>query len=253
MGDYVVSTIANKFRQPIIAQTAGFIEDFDTYLTPGNIGIDIDADGMLSLDSTKFDEAIAEDYMGVLALIGADKTGSSTSNSIRFYDANDYTTAGEYDVQVEFDASGNTTAVRIKLSTESTYRDMDYSDGYATGISTLNDNGDPDYAECGLQLTVPTTGTPSSTTSATVRIKQGFTGKIEDALDRMLKATVGSIIVDQDHIQDQIDLLDDKIEDEEYRLEKREDRLILQFARLEATLAAIQSQMVSAGVLSAIV
>ena len=47
------------------------------------------------------DEAIAEDYMGVLAIIGADKTGRSNSNTIEFYGAsNNYSTTGSYDVEV---------------------------------------------------------------------------------------------------------------------------------------------------------
>ena len=62
-------------------------------MMPGQIGLELDRDGVLSLDTNAFDEAISEDYMGVLALIGADKTGSSTSNTVGFYGASsDYTT-----------------------------------------------------------------------------------------------------------------------------------------------------------------
>ena len=101
MGDYVVSTIAYQFREPIFEQTAGFTEDIDTFLTPVNIGLELDRNGILSLDTNNFDEAIAKNYRGVLAIIGADKTGSSSSDTIKFYGASsDYTTAGEYNVQV---------------------------------------------------------------------------------------------------------------------------------------------------------
>ena len=101
MGDYVVSTIQYQFRGPLIEQAAGFLEDIDTFLTPATIGLELDKDGVLSLDTNAFDEAIAGDYTGVLALIGADKTGSSTSDAIKFYSAStNYTTAGEYNVQV---------------------------------------------------------------------------------------------------------------------------------------------------------
>jgi len=101
MGDYVVSMIRAQIRTPLIAQTSGFIEDIDNFLMPGQIGLELDKDGVLNLDTNVFDEAIAEDYMGVLAVIGADKTGSSNSNTIRFYQASsNYTTAGNYDVEV---------------------------------------------------------------------------------------------------------------------------------------------------------
>ena len=248
MGDYVVSTISYKFREPIIEQTAGFIQDIDSFLTPLDIGFDIDRDGVLSFDTSKFDEAIAEDYLAVLDVIGAEKAGSSTSDTIEFYGASsDYTTAGEYDVQVTV-SGGAITSAQIKLSNESTYRDMTITGNVITGISTFDSNGDTDYAENGLQLAIDLSTNGPFT--ATVRVKQGFTGKIQDGIDRMLKTTTGSLILDQQQAADQIEGLDEKIELEEYRLTKREDRLILRFARLEATLAMLQYQLAAAGVLS---
>lgn len=254
MGDYVVSTIQYQFREPLIERAAGFLEDIDTFLTPLHIGLELDRNGVLSLDANELDAAIAEDYTGLLELIGARNTGSSTSDEIEFYGANDYTTAGTYDVQVVVNGGAIASdGVKIKLSTESSYRDMDYSSGVATGISTLNDSGYPDYAECGLQLSIDSSALIAQgddTYTTTVYVKQGFTGKIEDAIDRMLKATSGSVIINQGSVEDQIELLQDKIEDEEYRLEQREKRLILRFARLEKTLALIQYQMAAANILS---
>ncbi|MHC4572552.1 MAG: flagellar filament capping protein FliD [Planctomycetota bacterium] len=248
MGDYVVSTISSQLRTPLISRTSGFVKDIDTYLMPGQIGLELDRDGVLSLNTNVFDEAIAADYMDVLAIIGADKTGSSDSNDIQFYGASDnYTTAGEYDVQVDFDGGGNLSAVRIKLSTESSYRNMTVTGNIAIGDSTFDDNGDPLYPENGLQITVPTTGTPITTIGATVRVKQGFAGAMEDALQRMLKATTGSIQIDQEHVDDQIEYLQDRIEDEEDRLVQTEARLVARFARLEKTLALIQNQLAALG------
>ncbi|MHC4555825.1 MAG: flagellar filament capping protein FliD [Planctomycetota bacterium] len=245
MGDYVVSTVRNQLRTPLIAQTRGFIEDIDTFLMPGQIGLELGRDGVLSLDANVFDEAMAEDYMGVLAIIGADKTGSSDSNTIEYYNASsNYTTAGSYDVEVVV-SGGAITSARIKLSTESTWRDATYSGNIVTGDSTFDDNGDPVYPENSLQLSIDLS--QDNTFTATVRVKQGFTGAIEDALDRMLKATTGSIQIDQEHVGDQIEYIQEKIELEEYRLTKREDRLIARFARLEKTLALMQNQMSALG------
>jgi len=154
MGDYVVSTIRQQIRAPLIAQTNGFIEDIDTFLTPGHLGFKLDREGVLSLDMNVFDEAIAEDYMGVLAIIGADKTGSSDSNTIEFYGAHsNYTTAGSYDVEVVI-SGGAITSAKIKLSTESTYRDATYSGNIVTGDSTFDDDGNPMYPENALQFSV---------------------------------------------------------------------------------------------------
>jgi flagellar hook-associated protein 2 len=245
MGDYIVSTIKSQICTPLIAQTSGFIEDIDNFLTPGQIGLELDKDGVLNLDTNVFDEAIAEDYMGVLSIIGADKTGSSNSNTIEFYSASsDYTTAGNYNVEVTV-SGGAITSARIKLATESTWRDATYSGNIVTGNSTFDDNSDPVYPENALQLSIDLS--QNGTFTATVRVKQGFAGAIEDALDNMLKATTGSIQIDQQHVDDQIEEITERIETEEYRLTVREERLIARFARLEKTLALIQNQMAALG------
>jgi len=246
IGDFVVSTIRSQIRTPLITQTSGFIVDIDNFLMPAQIGLELDKDGLLNLDTNVFDEAIAKDYMGVLALIGADKTGSSDSNTIEFYDASSkYTTAGNYDVEVVV-TGGVITSAQIKLSSESTWRDATFSGNIVTGDSTFDDNGDPVYPENGLQLSVDLSQDGTFTT--TVRVKQGFTGAIEDALDKILKATTGSIDIDQEHMDDQIDGLKEKIELEEYRLTIKENRYIMQFAQLESTLTLLQNQMNALGI-----
>ncbi|MHC4345302.1 MAG: flagellar filament capping protein FliD [Planctomycetota bacterium] len=245
MGDYVVSGIRSQLLTPFISQTSGFITDVDSFLMPGQIGLELDRDGVLSLNTNVFDEAIAEDYMGVLAVIGADKTGSSDSNTIEFYGASsDNTTAGTYDVEVTI-AAGAITGARIKLSSESTYRDATFSDNIVTGDSTFDDNSNPVYPENGLQLSVDLSQTGVFT--ATVRVKQGFTGAIEDALDNMLKATTGSVQIDQEHIDDQIEYLQDRIDVEQERLTRTEARLVARYARLERTLALMQNQLAALG------
>ncbi len=247
MGDYIVSTISSQLRTPLVAQTNGFITDVNAFLVPGQIGLELDRDGLLSLNTNVFDEAIAENYMEVLALIGADKTGSSNSNTIEFYGASsNYTTAGSYDVEVTI-SGGAITGARIKLSTESTYRDATFNSNIVTGDSSFDDNGYPMYPENSLQLSVDLS--QNGTFTATVWVKQGFAGALEDALNRTLKATTGSLQINQEHVDDTIDNLQQKIESEEYRLSKRETVLVARFARLESTLALLQQQMYALGFL----
>lgn len=244
-GDYVVSAIRSQLYTPLVAVTSGFITDVDTFLTPAQIGLELDKDGFLSLDTSVFDEAVTEDYMDVLALIGADKTGSTDSNTIKFYGAsNSYTTAGTYDVKVIVSGVAITSA-KIKLSTESTYRDASVSGNIITGDSSFDDNGNPVYPENGLQLSVDLSR--NGTFTATVNVKQGFTGAMEDVLDTALKTTNGSLQINQDRVDDMIDNLEERIESEAYRLSKKEDLLIARFARLESTLALLQQQMYALG------
>jgi len=246
MGDYVVSTIRSQIRSPLVAQTSGFVEDIDNFLMPGHIGLELDKNGVLSLDTNVFEQAISEDYMGVLSIIGADKTGSSDSNTIKFYDASSkYTTAGKYDVEVVVN-SGSITSAKIKLSTESTWRNATFSGNIITGDSTFNGNGHPLYPENALQLSIDLT--QDGTFTGTVRVKQGFTGAIEDVLDNMLKVKKGSLQIDQEHVDDQIEKIQEKIETEEHRLTLRKKRLVAKFARLESTLSTLQNQMAALGV-----
>jgi hypothetical protein len=192
-----------------------------------------------------FDEAIGEDFMGVLAIIGADKTGSSDSNTIEFYGASStYTTAGTYNVQVTV-SGGAITSAQIKLSSESTYRDATYSSNIVTGDTSFDGNGDPVYPEHSLQLSIDLS--QNGTFTATVRVKQGFAGAIEDELDRMLKVTTGSIQIDQEYVADTIKDIQEMIELEEDRLVQREAMLVARFTRLEKTLAMIQNQMAALG------
>ncbi|MCX5634562.1 MAG: flagellar filament capping protein FliD, partial [Planctomycetota bacterium] len=245
MGDYVVSTIKSQFRSPLIAQTSGFQQDIDTFLNPAQIGLKLGSDGLLSLDTNAFDEAISKDYMGTLAVIGAAKTGSSTSNAVKFYGASSkYTTAGEYNVEVTV-AGGVITSARIKQSNESAWRTATFSGNIVTGNNAFNSSGEPVYAENGMQLSVDLTA--NGTFTSTVRVKQGFTGAIEDALGKMLKTTTGSIQIDQASAEDNIKGLQDKIDAEQGRLTKKQEQLTAQYARLEKTLALIQGQMSALG------
>ncbi len=241
MGDSTVSSIANNLRMPLIRQTSGFVTDIDAFLMPAQVGLKLDRDGMLSLDTTAFDEAITKNYMGVLALIGADKTGSSDSNRVQFYSASDqYTQGGTYNVQVTI-SGGVITSAGIRAAGESTYRDATVSGNIVIGNSAFNDKGKPMYAENGLALTVDLS--QDGTFNATVRVKQGFTGSLEDVIDRFLQPRDGWLTLDQNSIDVQIRNLEDRIAVEETRLSRFEKRLIAKYARLERTLTLMQNQM----------
>jgi flagellar capping protein FliD len=241
MSDSIISYITNDLRMPLIRQTSGFVVDVDSFLTPPQIGLELDGDGMMSLNANAFDEAIAEDYQGTLAIIGADKSGSSDSNTIEFYGASDnYTDAGTYNVEVIV-AGGVISSARMKLSTEATYRDATISGNIVTGASTFDSDGNPINPEHGLQLSVDLS--QDGTFTAAVRVKQGFAGAMVDTLDRILQATTGTLRLDQDQADDQIKLLQDRMDMEQQRLTDREARLVAKFARLEKTLALLQNQM----------
>jgi len=240
MTDSTIRDLKNILRMPLVEQTAGFLFDVDSFLMPGQIGLELDGDGFLSLDSSVFDEAVTENYMGLLALIGANKTGSSNSNTIGFYGASSrHTQGGTYDVEVTV-SGGAITSARIKLEDESTYRDATFAGNVIVGDSTFDDYGNAMYAENGLQLSVDLS--QDGVFTATVRVKQGFAGATEDALDLVLKSTNGMLTLDQESTETRIENLEDDIAEEENRLERREARLVAQYARMEAMLTLLQRQ-----------
>ena len=241
MSDQTISNLLSNLRGSLVRQTSGFVVDVDSFLMPGQIGLELDRDGQLSLDSSVFNDALTEDYLGVLALIGADKTGSSTSNTIEFYSASSSnTTAGTYDVEVTV-SGGAITSARIKRDDETAWRDATFSENIVVGDSTFDEDNVAVNPENGLQLSVDLS--QDGTFSATVRVKQGFTGAMEDALNRILESTNGALTLDQDHVQDQIDHLQDQMDREETRLTSFEERLVAKYALLEKTLTLLQSQI----------
>jgi len=245
--EYSVTTIWNQIKLPFTEATSGFGGD-DSFTMPGDIGITLGADGMLKFDSTDFDEAVVDDYLGVLSLIGAMKTGSSDSNDIKFYGASKFTTAGEFEVRVYGDGSQITSAQIREVGGE--WRDATFDGNMVTGDSTFDSNGNPLYPENSLQVTVDVSKTSATPLTATITVKHGYAGALKETLDKLLHSTKGRVPISIDSIDTQIKNTNDRIEREETRLEGIEKRLIDKFSRLEKTLAMIQQQMGALNMLS---
>jgi flagellar hook-associated protein 2 len=241
MGDYTVTTISNRLYMSMVTTAKGFLSDIDTYLMPGQIGLQLDKDGVLSLDTDVFNKAVTSNYMGVLSLIGADKTGTSSSNTVKFYQASStYTAGGTYNVQVTI-SGGAITSAQIKAEGDSDWRDAVFAGNMITGDGSFDDNGNPVNPENGLQLSVDLS--QDGTFNATIDVKQGFAGSLKDALNNMLKSTNGSVNLDLSGISDTINNLQDRITLENDRLDRKKQRLVDRFARLESMITMIRSQM----------
>lgn len=257
--DIAVSFIKIQARDPFIGIVDGFVDTIDSFVQAFDIGISIDGAGMMEFDQDDFNDAINEDFMDVLELLGATMSGNSSSTVVQFYSASDkYTTAGTYHVKVKVEYNAELeqnviTEAWIKLSTESTYRNVPRSGNLITGDSTFDDDGGPLYPENALQLTVDlsTTGTYGTDENPiVVRVKQGVAGALEDLLDQVLEAD-GRLDTSEGILDDKITAMERRIENEEARLTKVETRLIVKFARLEKTLAMMQQQMAAVSVVYA--
>ncbi len=236
IGDSGLKTLLYSIRSSLTGSLSGFENGLDSYTLPSQIGIEIDRDGQMSIDYTVLDEALSDDYAAVLAAIGAVGTGGSDTSYIQFNSAESGTTAGTYDVEVDFDAAGTVIAARIRSEGESTWRDATVDGNVITGGS-----GNPEqYLEMTAIWDNSQSGTPY-TQSGQVRVRQGFAGKLYDKLDAMLDVTDGTMTIKKDRYNDAIDQLDKRIEAQQSRLEAKEKRLRAKYARLEAALARLDS------------
>ena len=239
--DIAISFIKTQARDPFIGIADGFVDTIDDFVQASDIGLSIDGTGMMEFDTDEFNDAINDNFDAVLELLGATKSGNSSDTMIQFYGASDkYTTAGTYNIEVDI-VSNAITGVRIKLSSESTWRTAPWPDNFVTGNSDFDDNGDPLYPENGLQFTVDP-NQPDETYEATINVKQGIAGALEDLLDQVVEVD-GRLDVSKGILDDRIIAMDRRIKNEENRLTSVETRLINKYARLEKTLAMMQQQM----------
>lgn len=239
-GNYSLTSVSSQLKSIYTLVTDGFTSD-DSFFMPGDIGFEIDANNKLSLNSSDFNDAIAEDYNGVLDLVGAIGKGSSNSEVIKYYDGGANTEAGTYNVKVII-SGGVITSAKIWTSdeTEDDARDATIDGNTIIGDASFTD-GYPDHPENSLTMTVDLT--TDDTFEAIVYVKKGFAGASKDLLDDVLKTETGRIDVSQDSVRDTIERLNKRIDTEQRRLEKIENALVLKFARLEQTLSMLNQQM----------
>lgn len=93
-GDAGVRSIRSSL-QAIVTSTITGAGEFNSL---GKIGVSFDADGRLSVDSTKLKEALEEDTGSVTRLFA--RVGTSTSSGIQFKDSTEQTTSGTFAVSI---------------------------------------------------------------------------------------------------------------------------------------------------------
>jgi len=221
MGEYTTTHVRQQARLPLTETAPGFLDGTDPYTLAGQIGISIDRYGTLELN-----------------LLGADRTGASDSEALRFYGATSMTEPGLYDVKATFE-SGTLVSAQIKGSDEG---DGDWRDATVNG-NTIT--GDADHPEAHLQVTADYGGT--GTVEAQVRVRQGVAGRLYDSLDDLLEPLNGALANVHERCTNMLENLNDNIARQEDRLEAMEERLERQFARLESTLVQIQAQQSALG------
>jgi flagellar hook-associated protein 2 len=104
------------------------------------------------------------------------------------------------------------------------------------GNTLTGTSGNPEY---GLAVQInPADGTYTGT----VRLKQGVNGQLSDKLDDLLSASSGPVNILINNYTDFIGNIDNKITQEQNRIDAYRQRLTTQFSQLEAVMAQLNDQ-----------
>lgn len=238
MGEQSLRYVRHQIRSPLVDGAAGFLGGTDAFTLAAQVGLSVNRYGKLELDEDVLAEALADDYLGVLNVLGADRTGASDSSSLQYYGASSSTVPGAYHVKVVFEA-GAPVSAQIKLATEG---EDAWRDATIEGNLVIGADG---YPEKHLRVTANYGG--SGTVEATVRVRQGVGGSLYDTLEDLLDADEGALALAGERCQNAIDNLQANIDRQEDRLARMETRLRRQFANLERAMTLLEAQRLAIG------
>ncbi|MHC4295053.1 MAG: flagellar filament capping protein FliD [Planctomycetota bacterium] len=244
-GDSTLNMMLSQIRTVLTAGVPGFKDGSDTYTLAAQLGIEIDREGLLSLDTSILDDALTEDYYAVLDLIGAIAKGVSDSTEVEFNSADKTTTSGRYEVKTVWNTSNQVIEAYFR-----TYGQDDTGWRAAT-VDGYVITGKEDNPEQWLKVTVSVESGKEGTAHdqiGEVRVQHGFGCLIYDLTETFLDEVDGIFAMKRGDgdvhygYRDAIDQLDKRIDLKERRLEQKEEWLRQKYARLEAALATLDAQ-----------
>lgn len=233
-GDSIIRSLLEPIRNMLTRDLTSFSATDDTFNSGLDLGISVDRDGVMTLDSDTFQDALADHYDDLISFFSATGKGISSSSRFAYSSSLDSTEAGIYDVKVDFDGSGNITAAYMRTSGDSTWRSADF-DNDAKTITGASGND-----EAGLEIRVTWDGASASQT-AELRFQKGLGVQLDEALEEVLDDEDGPLALRTDYYTDAMDDLDDEMDRLEDRITTKQKIYQAKFARLEATLVRMQS------------
>lgn len=231
LGNYAVQMVKSILDNLASNPAPGFRDPDDTYINLLQLGFYTDADegseteGLLLLDTDELSSVLDNDPDAVADVFSAYFKGVSGSDSEITFDSLITGTTEPNIYDVKFD--GPTGKGYFRVDGETTWREGTLSgssgDYYLTGAS-----GNP---EAGLCVHITYLSTDANKESE-VRVKNGVVQELSRKLEDIL-GTDGPLENLNEHYNDIIDNMEDKIEDEEYRLTLYEERIRGKFVRLD--------------------
>ncbi len=206
----------------------------ETYKTLSQVGLKIKDGGRLSLDSSKFQKAIDENYEEVIKLFTFDLNISGADNDNFIYKSHSRNTKGGiYDLNVNYDASGKIVQALING------KEAKVDGNFITGVKGEASDGLMFYVD------IPSGGTAGSL-SAQAKVSTGKNVELSNRIERYVMADSdrgkGTINVIQEGLKRTIDNYDSQIESMNKRLERKRQILEKQWLAMEKYISSIKSQ-----------
>ncbi|UZP68783.1 flagellar filament capping protein FliD [Desulfovibrio mangrovi] len=233
-GNYGMDIVEQNLQDILASVGLGFkrydstSNEGDLFSSLSQVGISTETDqnstdfGLLVLDYDELEAALDKDPDAVARLFSAESDGVSYSGNLTYESSiTDLTAPGMYDVQYEI-SGGVLTSATINGNAAK----VDPDTWTITGLSG--------NAEQGLILGVA--NRTDGTHQGDVAIRQGKINETLEELDRLTDIESGTLTIIDNNYQTIIDNTEDDIGDEEDRIERLQQRLIEQYARLEASL-----------------
>ena len=186
-----------------------------------DIGLSFDKDGVLSLNKSKLDTAVAADP-AILEKVFSN-TATTTDARVKFLGATSKTLEGTYAINVSNAYNGSNTIAGTINGVA------------ATGVSTVL-TGDAGTAVEGLKISV-TAGVSGDL--GTMTFSKGMGSRLSDWIDS-LNADNGALASKTESLNNKLGRLDDQKERMDFRLEQIEKRYRAQFTALDSMLASMQ-------------
>ncbi|MCF7811773.1 flagellar filament capping protein FliD [bacterium] len=212
-----------------IAQNIPGTDENDDYRSLGQVGISLSSGGKLSIDNEELEEALEEDPAAVARLFIF--SASSSEGYVSVSGHNENTVGGTYNFTLSYDANGNL----VKSGTNTINGD----DAIVHGNSLVGGAIGTDVE--GLLMMLSNPGDGPGSLSGSVQVYTGLSVLLSNAITDLTDSYDGQLKSNRDQINDNIDLLDDKIENWERRLDIIEDSYNRKFSQMETLISQMNS------------
>jgi len=225
LGDSTVSSIRGTLQALVSSMVPG-LPDNAMLQSLAEIGVTTGSGGMLSVDTADLQDALENDFEGVVNLFT--ESASSSESSVFFQSRTSATHAGSYTVEISYDLDGYITAATIN--------------GHAATIDGIFIIGADGTSEAGLQLGFDPPGSGPGTVTATVRLGLGVFASLGSQIADINDPYEGEIYFATDSLNTRIENMNNQIDVLQERLDQREEMYRRQFNNLEVALSQLQSQ-----------